>query len=72
MSKLCKGVAQLTLQVQFPVDGEFNPLYVSGIEELKRVAKVRIYNDVPSDIEVEILDVSINNYEESITDEPEI
>lgn len=73
MPKKCSGKASVTIRVEFPVDGEFNPLYTQGIEELKAVAKEMVFSGTPSDVaEFDVLDVSIENYEESLINEPSV
>lgn len=60
----CKGLATITLKlVRVPICGQFNSNYKGGIEILEEEAQEMVMSLLPSDFNVEIVDVEIDNYE---------
>jgi hypothetical protein len=60
----CKGIATITLKiVRVPISGQFNSNYKGGIEVLEEEAQEMVASLLPSDFELEFLDVTISDYE---------
>jgi hypothetical protein len=61
----CKGYATVKLVVRFPVSGQFNINYKSGVEVLEDEACDELIGFLPQEYNVEVEDVTITNYEHS-------
>jgi hypothetical protein len=59
----CQGDAEITVKIKFKTKGQFNSNYRGGIEVLEDFACDELVSLLPGDFGVEILDVSITNYE---------
>lgn len=67
----CKGMAKIKLTIKFPISGQFNSNYKSGIEVLEDAAVEGLLTFLPQDFKVEIEDVEISGYEHT-TQEREV
>lgn len=59
----CKGDAEVTMRVRLKVSAQFNSNYRSGIEVLEDEACDTVISLLPQEFGVEILDVTVTNYE---------
>jgi hypothetical protein len=59
----CAGDAEITVRLKLKVKAQFNTNYRSGIEVLEDEAVEEMIALLPRSFGVEVLDVSITNYE---------
>ena len=59
----CKGWAEVTLKVRLKVSAQFNSNYRSGLEVLEDEAEGELLSLLPTDLDVEVVDIEIKNYQ---------
>jgi len=63
--KDCKGTAEVMIRIKLSVSAQVNTRYADGRDVLSKEAEDCMYDMIPKDIDMEVVDVRITNYEQT-------